>query len=224
MVYHHTSIPPVSAVALHGTMRFEIDKARAARLALARRNAGFESGADFSRAYGIADSTYRSAENGTRPLTLEFAEKVAKALRIRPAWLLWGEGPMSRHAAVKEHTSIRMSGIIGAGQKVIPDPDFSDRISLSLDGEAAEAFEVRGESMLPVAHEGDVLFFGWPQPPANLIGCECIVETVSGERYFKMLAHGSKPELFTLMSYNAKPIIDVKIARAGELLAILRRS
>lgn len=190
----------------------------AARLRKARQDKGYATARAAAAAFGWPGDTYTQHENGLREPRRETAERYARAFGVALAWLLTGESRERAHRG-----TVRLAGIIGAGQMVFPDPEFSGQINLSLDGDAAEAFEVKGDSMLPVAREGDLLFFGRPRTPRNLIGRECVVELTTGERYFKTLAHGSQPGLFTLISYNATPIEDVEIVKAGELLAIRRR-
>lgn len=188
----------------------------AERLAAAREKRGYGGPADVCRALGWNVHTYKQHENGIRDLSRQAAEKYARALGVTAGWLLYGEKPKPMGEA-----TIRMGGVIGAGQEVWPDGDYEDTESALATG-AAEAFRVKGDSMLPVAREGDVLFFGRRRNPKNLIGRECIVELEDGRRFFKILRHGRKPGFYNLDSYNAPGIDDVKITAAGELLAIRR--
>jgi SOS-response transcriptional repressor LexA len=60
------------------------------RLQEARVSAGYSSVADAVTAFGWTYSTYASHENGTRKLSPEAARRYAGALRVSPAWLLYG--------------------------------------------------------------------------------------------------------------------------------------
>ncbi|MFZ2869867.1 LexA family transcriptional regulator [Zavarzinia sp.] len=60
------------------------------RLRQARRAAGYASAGSFARAAGIEEGGYRHHENGTRPLTVEAAQKYAPLLRCDWVWLFNG--------------------------------------------------------------------------------------------------------------------------------------
>jgi SOS-response transcriptional repressor LexA len=62
------------------------------RLRQIRRLRGFEKQAEAADAFGWNRNTYKSHENGVRPLTIEAAEQYAAAFRVSLGWLLSGEG------------------------------------------------------------------------------------------------------------------------------------
>lgn len=62
------------------------------RLKFIRQLRGYDSAADAARAFGWNENKYKSAENGIRNLTRESAYQYAHAFRVRPGWLLYGEG------------------------------------------------------------------------------------------------------------------------------------
>lgn len=77
------------------------------------------------------------------------------------------------------------------------------------------ALIVRGDSMSPKWEDGEVLFIEKTVYSIDgLIGESCYVQTADGRTYVKKLQYGSRPGLYTLVSYNAPPIIDVAIERA----------
>lgn len=172
-----------------------------------------------SRAFGWPKETLTQHENGTRPLSRQAAERYAAAFGVGAGWLLYGD----RSSKGSKGPFVRFGGIIGAGQQVFP----SDQLDGSTEGivadEDAEAFEVKGDSMLPLAHPGDVVFFGSPRPPSRLIGRECLVELTDGMRLFKTIERGSRAGLFDLVSYNASPLRDVEIVKAGPFLGVRRK-
>jgi SOS-response transcriptional repressor LexA len=64
------------------------------RLRFAREQAGYRSAADFSRANGITEVTYRAHENGQNGLKVDVAERYARLLgNCTAAWLLTGTPP-----------------------------------------------------------------------------------------------------------------------------------
>ena len=84
------------------------------RLAIARRNAGFENATEAARAFAWNENTYRSHENGERGLRLAIAERYARAFDASAAWLLTGEGA-SDAAARAASTSCASSGASARG-------------------------------------------------------------------------------------------------------------
>lgn len=165
---------------------------------------------------GVSTSQLSRFETGKRePRAIDIV-KAARLLEISVSSILEENPDLIR-------SFVRIVGKIGAGAEVIPDGDQDDFTEGDLAGEDCEAFVVSGSSMHPVAREGDMLFFGPPRPPAELMNAECIVELEDGRRFFKVLRYGSAPGLFTLDSYNQEPIVDAKVQAAGPLLAIRRR-
>lgn len=61
------------------------------RLKEAREGAGYRSAAAFARAFELSEATYRSHENGTRPLTIPASKQYAPCLGVTWQWLLFGE-------------------------------------------------------------------------------------------------------------------------------------
>lgn len=96
---------------------------RHARLILLMRENRLKSGADLTRATGIPDSTARAYVNGTRPLTRDACEIIAKELGGSARWLFSGEPegdelsqarPRERQVGRPTH-SIRILGKVAAG-------------------------------------------------------------------------------------------------------------
>lgn len=61
---------------------------------MARERAGFKSAAAFASAKGLTESTYRSAENGTRGLSISAARQYARLLNVTWQWLVDGGPPV----------------------------------------------------------------------------------------------------------------------------------
>lgn len=67
---------------------------QADRLRAARKKAGYETTVDFSSKFDLVESTYRSHDNGTRPLTVPVAKRYAKLLNLEGLtwqWLMFGD-------------------------------------------------------------------------------------------------------------------------------------
>jgi hypothetical protein len=134
-----------------------------------------------------------------------------------------GERPPS------EHHRVPVMGFIGAGASVDPDheqvpPDgfYDVELPVAVD-EGAIGFQVKGPSMMPVYDDGDVIVVhAEPRRSVeSLIGDEAAIRTYDGKRFLKRLLPGSKRHLYTLVSHNAEPIIDVRIAWASEIIALV---
>ena len=189
-----------------------------ARLIEARIERGFENAKAAAEAFGWSVTTYQQYENGTRALSRKAAAVIGSAFGVDPGMLLYGLQPRRGKVPL-----VHFGGAIDAGHRVIPSDDL-DRVIEGIIGDAdGEAFEIVGESMLPLAGPGDIAFFGPSRPVSRLIGSECIVELVDGVRLFKTIERGSRPSVYNLTSYNALPIKDVEIAAAGPFLGIKRK-
>lgn len=86
--------------------------------------------------------------------------------------------------------------------------------------------EVRGNAMSPVYRDHDQLYC---QRRAgkyldNLIGLDCVLQTADGETLIKILDKGTRPERFTLRSYNplSKPLENVAVDWAAPIIWIRR--
>ena len=78
---------------------------------------------------------------------------------------------------------------------------------------------VRGTSMHPRYRDGERLFYiKTDQPPAELIGLECVVKLEDGRIYVKDLEKG-QDGLFDLVSHNAPTLRNQAVEWAAPVLA-----
>lgn len=111
-------------------------------------------------------------------------------------------------------------GYVGAGSAVLAIDDHAkgtgiDEIPAPPGMVNGIALIVRGDSMEPKYTDGEVLFIEKTvYDISSLISESCYVQLPDGSCYVKKLQYGSKPGLYSLISYNAPPIIDVAIERA----------
>lgn len=188
------------------------------RLAELMRSSGIPSMAEAARRYGIGYEMFKAIMAGKRNLTVENARKVARYHRVAVGWILTGEG------APKSALMVPLQGRIGAGQEMMLFEDNTETVEGFFDTDTTTAFEVQGDSMLPVARAGDIAFFGpSTRDLRHLLHRECAVVLEDGRRFFKILQNGSRPGLYSLASYNGATIQDVEVHSAGPFLGVMRR-
>jgi repressor LexA len=120
---------------------------------------------------------------------------------------------------------------IGAGASIEPEheqvpPEGLGEIELPFPmAEETIAFEVAGDSMLPKYENGDVIvvFREQRHPLSSFYGEEAAVRLKTGERYLKTIERGKSPSSVNLKSFNAKPIVGVKLEWIGEICVTLPR-
>jgi len=124
--------------------------------------------------------------------------------------------PMPAHLTT--NYVVNVVGYIGAGAEVLPIDDHEKGGGL----EAVEvdfpirpgtvAVIVRGDSMLPIFEEGDLIgYMEDSSDPTTLIGKTCVVKLADGRTFIKKLKRGTKDGLFTLVSANARDLEDVEV-------------
>lgn len=189
---------------------------QARRLRDARLGAGFADATAAARRFGWVIPTYLAHENGTRGFGLARAQLYAAAFAVNWQWLLTGEGSSS------SNVKIPLSGYVGAGCLVYPldesvGPGGIEEVDLppGVYGDYA-AFKVRGDSNYPAYRDNEIIFVrkegGSPQ---DFLNRECVLDTADGRRLLKTLTPGSKRGHFTLISFNAPPIVDVLVSWAS---------
>ena len=85
------------------------------------------------------------------------------------------------------------------------------------------AFEVSGDSMLPKYENGDIIVVYREQryPLSSFYGEEAAVRLKTGERYLKTIERGKSSSVVNLTSFNATPILGVKLEWIGEICVTL---
>lgn len=197
------------------------------RLAVARREAGYERPTDAARAYGWTTSTYLGYENGDRKPSREMAATIADAYKVSLDWLLRARGPIRKGAALGPAT-VQVLGLVGAGSAMIlySEGDAPDDWVPAPDNatEKTVALEIRGDSLGPLFN-GWLLFYDDRRDPvtSDLIGLVCVVGLEDGRVLVKLLKSGGLPGRFSLFSNTEPPIYDVALTWAAEVKGILPR-
>lgn len=134
--------------------------------------------------------------------------------------------------AYLELNKVPIMGYVGAGATIEPEfeqvpPEGLDTVELPflIPGELL-AFRVRGDSMYPRYDDGDTIVVWREQrrPLASFYGQEAAVRTRDGHRFLKTIQRGKSRGAVTLVSFNAKPIDNVKLEWIGEIELVMRRN
>ena len=158
---------------------------------------------------------------------------LAAAMGVRPgavSEILGGERLVkaSEIIPIMEYLELNLApimGRVGAGAVIEPDyeqvpPEGLGDIALPFPiMEETIAFEIVGDSMLPKYESGDVIVVYKDQrhPLSSFYGEEAVVRLKTGERYLKTIERGKSPSVVNLTSFNAKPIVGVKLEWVGEI-------
>ena len=158
---------------------------------------------------------------------------LAAAMGVRPgavSEILGGERLVkaSEIIPIMEYLELNLApimGRVGAGAVIEPDfeqvpPEGLGDIALPFPiMEETVAFEIVGDSMLPKYESGDVIVVYKDQrhPLSSFYGEEAVVRLKTGERYLKTIEKGKSPSVVNLTSFNAKPIVGVKLDWVGEI-------
>lgn len=142
---------------------------------------------------------------------------IAEAAGVEPGWLLRGDDRFAIQiplvGRVTGETWEETEAKLGA-------------VPFDLEEPGAIGFEVQDGSMAPVYRPGDLLVCHRKAGKyvENLIGTDCVVRTVNGDGYVKILQRGSRIGRYNLRSYNPlfKDIEDVVIEWAAPIAWIKR--
>lgn len=112
-------------------------------------------------------------------------------------------------------------GKVGAGAAVIYFDDSAiEQIDAPIGAEEGDiAFEIQGESMLPLFLEGGIIVVRPVVDVDEVLRKRAVVKLKDGRRYFKTVIEGSRPGLFNLLSHNSEPILNVAIESAARFKA-----
>jgi phage repressor protein C with HTH and peptisase S24 domain len=220
----------------------------AQRLRWARIHKGkFESATAAAQAHGWTVPTYLGHENGDRTPSRDAAQRYAAAFGVPWAWIFDGgplpgkprtvaardggpatitETPLRRQSENDPMVPVR--SFVGAGDEIFPlDGDGPiDWVPAPPGMEAAEATEVRGNSMRPLYHDGDLLFHSRRDTQfAEYEGEPVVVQISGGKRLVKILETGSRRGRYTLASVNPAfdPIEDQQLEWIGPIEWVHKR-
>jgi phage repressor protein C with HTH and peptisase S24 domain len=156
--------------------------------------------------------------------------QLAAVFGVTAKWLQTGKGEKHPPKLIlpQPGPQVPIRSYVGAGEQVIPIEEDSliDFVPAPPGMEQAEATLVRGRSMVPLYHDGDVLFHRRLElDPARLRDEVVVAQVRDGRRYVKLLRPGSRKGLFTLVSINPdhKPIRDQALAWVAPIEWVRKR-
>jgi len=109
---------------------------------------------------------------------------------------------------------IKLVGTVGFGAEIKTNSGVQDTYVETPPGIAGPhtvAVLVQGDSMLPVYRDGDIIYYDPPEDPAGLVGRDVVARLADGRQLVKQLMMGTSDVVWTLLSHNAAPIVDVAI-------------
>jgi phage repressor protein C with HTH and peptisase S24 domain len=173
-----------------------------------------------AEAAGTTNQHLGMLERGKRGLTLEWMERIAPALGVEVAELL----------DTTDARKIPVVGYVGAGFQIYPVDDHMKGAGLDevdappgFVSKSAVAVIVKGDSMVPVLDEGDVIYYDQRLESdfESLLGRMCVVQCTDGSTYVKQLRQ-TEGRLW-LHSHNADPIFPSGITWVARVLWIKKQ-
>jgi phage repressor protein C with HTH and peptisase S24 domain len=156
-----------------------------------------------------------------RNKTSKHLPAIAEVLGVDIGWLLTSKGSSLRK------TKTPVICYIGAGAEMHPIDDHPqgqglDEVDAPFGIGDCVAAIVKGDSMLPMMKDGWLVFWSREHMgvPEECLGQTCVVAVQNGPTLVKELHRGSRKGLYNLLSWNAPPRLDVKLAWAAKILDI----
>jgi phage repressor protein C with HTH and peptisase S24 domain len=177
-----------------------------------------------AEALGVPIGTYANHELSGRTPRNDTVEKYARAFGVSASWLSYGDAPQA------EHTVVPLAGFISAGgsidtstEQVDPGVEYEAELYVNVP-DAVQAYQVIGESMLPVFEPDTVIVCrAYSKDFDNHLGRRVAIGTEGGERFIKVLHEGTQPNRYNLESLNAgfSVIRNVELAWVARIAAII---
>lgn len=157
-------------------------------------------------------------EGRKRTVRSDKIDALARALQLDPSDLA------NQVATPSTDSMVPLMGRVGAGAEIEPDyeqvPEAGlEQITLPFPVPADMiAFRVEGDSMLPQFQDGMIIVVYREQrrPLDTFFGETAVVRTADGRRFVKTIMKADRNRV-TLVSWNARPIENVRLAWIGEI-------
>lgn len=195
------------------------------RLQKARLKAGYKTPTEAAQAFGWG-STYLSHENGSRGIRTDVARRYGKAFRVKPAWILTGEG--SAVVKTTEGRTVPLVGTVGAGAAAEFDPlPGDDEVPAPPEPtDQTVAVEIRGTSLGPAFDRWLIYYDDIRRSVSESMFKQlCVVGLTDGRTLVKIVQPSKTKGLFHLISNTSEtpPILDVQIEWAARVIHMAPR-
>lgn len=192
----------------------------AIRLKRAREAAGYETAADFARAWQLNITTYNHHENGRRQINSAVAMQYAAILKLPAGTLLYGE----RLQSIAEIPIVGTIVADGKIQDMLANESIIKSVPMT-DTDGLVGHIISGNDLYPVYRDSDVVFH---QPLSSgrfslemLHGMECVCELADGQVLLRTISI-QKDGLATLFAYHATPMFNQEIISASPVEVVQR--
>jgi SOS-response transcriptional repressor LexA len=198
---------------------------REGRLKAARVRRGYATAKAAANAMGMPYGTYSGYEGATRWFQDDAElERVARFFRTPVEWIAFGRGAPQANNIVAVLGKISAGGQVevNAEQLSEADPLFEIELERPVSPNSF-ALQVTGDSMYPRYEDGDVVVCSREgREPSALVGREAVVISADHNRYLKVIAEQTQSGLYTLESFNARPMRAVPLIWASEVTDVIR--
>lgn len=171
---------------------------------------------------GVNQNTVSGWERGRTEPSRSTVRKIARELGVDIAALELERVERVTHKA-------RLMGYVGEGHEIEPTGD-GEQVEVvgapSNMPPGAEAAIVRGSSLYPWLHDGDVVtWWRWTPDPSPLIGRLCVCRRSDGKLFVKVVEPGSRQGVWTLGSLSSgyPPLRDVYLEAVAPIEVTNRR-
>ncbi len=192
------------------------------RIRRARKTLGLTQ-QEFADQLEVTQPTVHRWEKGFYDPDEEALRRLSGMTKLTPAYFRYGDPGTS-----DDTVSVNLVGYVGAAAEIRPlDGHGNGHDSVEAPpGEKLNtvAIKVQGDSLYQVYQDGDVIFYSRDGglDEADFIGRECVVKLASGAIMLKRVMRGGQRGRYTLISYNAPPISDIKLEWAGPVRWVRR--
>jgi transcriptional regulator with XRE-family HTH domain len=173
---------------------------------------------ELARRSGISEDLIRKYYQGVIDQPRGDALKtLAKTLECSRIWLELGVSI--------QNMTMPLLGYVGAGEEFFADGELTEKVEIRAEELDLFGVTVRGTSGLPAYRPGEVVVCSRSAgvTESNYLNTDAVVRLRDGRAYLKRVTRGNISGTYTLHSYNAEPIENVRIEWAAPVVMVLRK-
>lgn len=171
---------------------------------------------DLADAIGSHWVTVSKLERGTLPLTLEWSEKIASALKV-------DETALTLDRSLKARIYIDTVVLEGRSRAMVSDEPLPLNLGTGVGSTGDALWTLVGDSSLyPFFQPGDILrLVVRVEEPKEFLGRLCLIRPSNDPKHhIGFLERGTEPGRFTIRRLNGPPITDIGV----EIIAVIERA